>query len=126
MTDQHQRPVFLKGDNPVDEEMRKRGIRKMAEVLERGGRVVVGTNEAVADGFTVARDGERHLVVKRRATREEFLDAAPLGRPEDLTAVSEIRTPFYYELELWDHVIERSDGERLGIRIVREPRKVGT
>jgi hypothetical protein len=119
---QHQRPVFLKHVEPVDEALRKLAIRKMADLLERGGRVVIGVNESVDEGRTVARDGQRHLVIKRRATRDEFLDAAPLGRPEDLAVVSEIRAPFYYELELWDQVLEGPDGERFGIRI-REQRK---
>jgi hypothetical protein len=113
--EQHQRPVVLKHGDSFDEERRKFGILKMADLLASGGRVVIGTNEPVDEGTTVARDGERHLVIKRRATREDFLDAAPLGRPDDLVAIREIRAAFYYELELWDRVIEGADGERLGV-----------
>lgn len=72
----------------------------MAELLSGGGRVVIGTNEAVDEGVTIAKDGERHLVIKRRTTRQDFLDAAPLGRTEDAAALRAITAPFYYELEL--------------------------
>jgi hypothetical protein len=89
----------------------------MAETMAAGGRVVIGTNQALDVGLTVARDGERHLVVKRRATREDFLEAAPIRSVEDAATVNSMRAPFYYELELWDHVISGPAGD-LGIRIL--------
>jgi hypothetical protein len=61
-------------------------------------------------------------VIKRRATRQEFIDIAPVRRSEDRAEIEAIHSPFYYELDLWDRVLEGKDGERLGIRI-REVRR---
>jgi hypothetical protein len=91
--------------------------RKIAQRLANGGRVVIGTNEPIDEGVTLGKDGERHLVVKRRATRQEFIENSPVITPEDRAAVAAMHPPFYYELELWDRVLEAPDGFRLGIRI---------
>jgi hypothetical protein len=96
---------------------RAAGAKRMADLLASGGRVVVASDDAIPDAQTVLTDGERHLVVKRRATREEFLATAPGDS-------AHIRGKFYYELELFHFVIERPDGERLGIRIRSAPRSI--
>ncbi len=95
---------------PDTQEQERAALKRMADCLAAGGRIVIGADEPVPAGVTVLKDGERHLVVKRRATREEFLETADGDS-------SHIHAAFYYELELWDRVIERADGERLGIRI---------
>lgn len=86
------------------------GVKQMADVLASGGRIVIASNDQIPDGQTVLQDGERHLSVLRRATRQEFLDIAPGDS-------AQMRGRFYYELELWDRVIENAAGERLGIRL---------
>lgn len=74
---------------------------RMVEVLCLGRRVVIGTVEAAEVGQTVTGSRDRCLVVKRRATRQEFLDCAPLEDERDRAALTALTTPFYYELELW-------------------------
>jgi hypothetical protein len=99
----------------MNQDEARAGAKRMADLLAAGGRVIVGTDEPVPDGVTVLQDGERHLVVKRRATRDEFLATAP-GES------AHIRAKFYYELELFHFVLEHPSGERLGIRIRSAPR----
>jgi hypothetical protein len=78
---------------------------KMAEALTLGRRVVIGAMGPAEVGQTLTRliDSPMRLVIKRRATREEFLAACPLedGEVMDRSAMGAVLTsPFYYELEL--------------------------
>jgi hypothetical protein len=99
------------------------GFRKIADLLASGGRVVIGANEAIAQGLIVGKDGERCIAIKRRATRQEFVDAVAAASPKG-SSIGTARAPFYYELELWDRVLEGADGISLGIRI-RQQGKAG-
>lgn len=117
------KPIFLKDGKPVDERSIAEGFRRMADWLAGGGRIVVGTNESIEKGVTLGRDGERHVVIKRRATRQEFLDTAPVRNPGEREKAEEVHAPFYFEVELWDRVIEGSDGSRFGVRIHEQRRK---
>lgn len=94
------KPTFVQGGTPEGDALRAVACRKMAERLSSGGRIVIGTNQAVEVGFTVAVAGEQLLVIKRRATRQDFIDAAPVAGIEDAGIVAAMRMPFYYELEL--------------------------
>ena len=93
------------------------GFVKMADRLDAGGRIVVGVNGPLEEGFIIGRAGERHLAIKRRATRQEFVDTIPECSVEERKKVEAMHAPFYYELEVWDRVLEGSDGMQLGIRI---------
>jgi len=103
-------------DGNLSEPVIEAGFRKMAEHLASGGRIVIGTSEALDEGFIVGKDGERHLAIKRRATRQEFVDTQ-IGSAEDRRRSEAMHAPFYYELELWDRVLDDGNGMRLGIRI---------
>lgn len=76
-------------------EEKRLAMQEMIERLGRGERVVVGTNEPMWKGRAIgdALMGKR-IVVKRRATREEYLAACPgeIGNQRS-------SAPFYWELE---------------------------
>lgn len=74
---------------------RRRMIELMFQRAATGGTLVVGTQEAMKIGTTMYQREDQALVVKRRATRDEFLRTCP-GLPGDIR----ITTPFYYELML--------------------------
>lgn len=107
-------------DGDMSEAAVQAGFRKMADFIAGGGRIVVGINQALDEGFIVGKDGERCLAIKRRATRQDFIETAPASTAEQKAAIEAMHAPFYYELELWDRVLEGADGMRLGIRIRQE------
>jgi hypothetical protein len=64
----------------------------MRRRIECGGRVIIGTEEALDVGTRIIEVEQGEAVVLRRATREEFVQASPVKIEE--------RAPFYYELVL--------------------------
>ena len=76
------------------------GYDKMRLALEGGGKVVVGTMVPCDPGQAIRPVREMYLVVKRRATRQDFLDSTAAAPPEVRGRLASVRAPFYYELEL--------------------------
>lgn len=85
----HARAVVAKPGTDV----RRRMLELMANVLDEGRTVITGTFKEATPGQVFGRVGDRKLIIKRRATREEFIAAAP-APPGDVS----IRAPFYWEV----------------------------
>jgi hypothetical protein len=77
-------------------EERQRAIDYMRAVAESGRKVIVGTIQPLHVGVSCGRSGNKHLVVKRRATRAEFLQHCPPGAQQEASGSA----PFYWELEV--------------------------
>jgi hypothetical protein len=91
-------------------ERRQRAIELMAARLSCiGQRVIIGTLEPLEIGCLVGRSCPignsegRKLIVKRRATRAEFIEFAPAGA----AIASAMATPFYWELGLVEEQSEK-------------------
>lgn len=95
----HPKAVFL--GRATEELVKAIATANMVDLLSRGQRVVIGTLGPAEEGQTVTRVRSGGLlVVKRRATRQEFLDACPLEDERDRAGLTAPSAPFYYELEL--------------------------
>lgn len=85
---------------PGDGEEQQTALRLMLQELDNGRRVIVGTYKELEPGEWIAGSNQRNLVVKRRATREEFLLAVP---PFAVAGDPGPPAPFYFELEEWSN-----------------------
>lgn len=68
----------------------------MADRLNSGLPVIVGAQQNLPIGCAVGTSRRRQLLVKRRATRQDFLFHVPEGADVSDAPSS----PFYFELEL--------------------------
>lgn len=80
-----------------------RELRRMLEHVAAGGRVIIGCQGAPpgrSDSEIIGGEIQTpfgfYVRVKRRATRQEFIDCAP---PEDRAKAERHRSPCYYEVE---------------------------
>ncbi len=75
---------------------RQRAMDLIAGRLHGGLIVVIGTPGYLDLGTAVGSSGGLRVLIKRRATRDEYLAASPHGA----MAAAELSTPFYWELEM--------------------------